>query len=83
MLCLGVPYFFKDNNLGKWTYNEVVQIWSYLNWLIPKVNQQLSKVLTLRKVGPSLYQMLGNDMSVDILKESVVSKVIHKEPWNI
>ena len=61
----------------------MVQIWSDLNWLISKVNQQLSKVLTLRKVGPSLYQMLGNEMSVDILKESVVSKLIHKEPWNI
>ena len=52
----------------EWGNFLVVQIWSYLKWLISKVNQQLSKVLTLRKVGPSLYQMLGNEMSVDILK---------------
>ena len=56
----------------------MVQKWSDLNWLIPKVNQQLSKVLTLRKVGPSLYQMLGNEKTVDILKNLMFPQSLKK-----
>ena len=63
--------------------NEVFFMWcrngNWFNWLIPKVNQQLSKVLTLRKVGPFLYL-------IETLTRFLIfciSRVTHKESWGI
>ena len=45
----------------------MVPKWSDLNWLISKVNQQLSKVLTLREVGPTFPIFDVNVKIVDTL----------------